>query len=434
MPDDDDVVPMALCPHCEHLVPEANLALHETRCQGRKRPARDTNNNNDGDENSSDVEQYNRYGSAIGRNSPDNEPDEKRPFLPRASWEAPSQPRGGVGNEITIDDDGDGESFSSVMEDSDNSTSPVAAAAAAAAPRAAAEAPEVIDLMGDDEGVAKWTCPRCTLLNPITSGACEACSYRRPESERPADPTRREQLIGGTPPQLGGGGGYIGSAALLGGLVGGTGAYMRGQSLSSGLLNGALTGAVGGAVLNDLANSLQQQRTMHSSTSSNGPMYSSYSMMRTPDGRVYTSSSGNGAAAYRGNAAAAAPPVQDINQQLLQLLQATQFARGGVVGMPQHANPDQMSYDQLLQMFGTGTDNLGANEGQIRMLPSSTIEDVEKLPPDSRQCSICLEEFKSGDKRKIMPCLHGFHENCLDQWLHTNGSCPICKHRLNSSE
>ena len=87
-------------------------------------------------------------------------------------------------------------------------------------------------------------------------------------------------------------------------------------------------------------------------------------------------------------------------------------------------------YEQLLQAFGTGAENLGAGEGQIRSLPSSTIQDVARLPEDSRQCSICLEDFKTGDERKIMPCLHGFHSECVDKWLRTNGSCPICKHRL----
>ena len=80
-----------------------------------------------------------------------------------------------------------------------------------------------------------------------------------------------------------------------------------------------------------------------------------------------------------------------------------------------HANPDQMSYEQLLQQFGSGTENLGATATQIHALPSSTITDVDRLPADSRQCAICLEDFVNGEERKIMPCLHGFHESCFHQ-------------------
>jgi E3 ubiquitin-protein ligase SDIR1 len=52
------------------------------------------------------------------------------------------------------------------------------------------------------------------------------------------------------------------------------------------------------------------------------------------------------------------------------------------------------------------------------------------LPPAVRECSICLDAFVVGCSRKTLPCLHGFHEECIDRWLRTNGSCPICKHTV----
>ena len=101
---------------------------------------------------------------------------------------------------------------------------------------------------------------------------------------------------------------------------------------------------------------------------------------------------------------------------------------GGGGGM----NVEGMSYEQILQAFGDGSENRGAEEATISSLPTSAIKDVEKdLPINARQCLICLEDFKNGDVRKTMPCLHGFHEDCLDRWLRTNGSCPICKHSIN---
>jgi len=81
--------------------------------------------------------------------------------------------------------------------------------------------------------------------------------------------------------------------------------------------------------------------------------------------------------------------------------------------------------------IGNGSENGGANVATINSLPYFTIVDVEReLPPDHRNCSICLEDFCVGEARKTLPCMHGFHKECVDQWLGTNGCCPICKHRI----
>lgn len=94
-------------------------------------------------------------------------------------------------------------------------------------------------------------------------------------------------------------------------------------------------------------------------------------------------------------------------------------------------NVDQMSYDQLLDAFGNGSEHLGGRESDIQNLPVVALRDpVQDLPSDCRQCHICLEDFEAGDERKTLPCLHGFHVTCTDKWLRTNGSCPVCKHTI----
>jgi hypothetical protein len=99
----------------------------------------------------------------------------------------------------------------------------------------------------------------------------------------------------------------------------------------------------------------------------------------------------------------------------------SQLAGGGAAGAG-------MTYEQLLQMFGDGTENLGAQEGQIDVLPTATVTSAN---PKEGQCSICLQDFDVGDSFRTLPCLHSdFHTDCIDQWLKTNAACPICKHRL----
>lgn len=95
---------------------------------------------------------------------------------------------------------------------------------------------------------------------------------------------------------------------------------------------------------------------------------------------------------------------------------------------------DNMSYERLLQVFGDGGENRGASVGSIASLPVSIIGDPEiELPEDKRQCSICLENFYGGDERTSLPCLHGFHSSCVNRWLSSNGSCPVCKTSVNGS-
>jgi hypothetical protein len=96
-----------------------------------------------------------------------------------------------------------------------------------------------------------------------------------------------------------------------------------------------------------------------------------------------------------------------------------------------HMNPDNMNYEELLQAFGNGNENMGASESAIRALPCAKIENPEKeLPEEARECLICLEDFQKDETRMTLPCLHGFHKQCAQKWLRTNGSCPICKHKI----
>lgn len=39
-------------------------------------------------------------------------------------------------------------------------------------------------------------------------------------------------------------------------------------------------------------------------------------------------------------------------------------------------------------------------------------------------CSICLDTLQSP---KVLPCKHGFHSTCINKWLETKTTCPLCR-------
>ncbi|KAK0122144.1 hypothetical protein ONS95_010405 [Cadophora gregata] len=46
-------------------------------------------------------------------------------------------------------------------------------------------------------------------------------------------------------------------------------------------------------------------------------------------------------------------------------------------------------------------------------------------------CSICTEDFTTGEDVRVLPCDHRYHPACIDPWLlNVSGTCPLCRHDL----
>ena len=77
--------------------------------------------------------------------------------------------------------------------------------------------------------------------------------------------------------------------------------------------------------------------------------------------------------------------------------------------------------------------NRGCSEEFINSLEEKTIDD--EILKKGLQCSICLDEFKQGDKYTVLPCnedSHYFHSGCetcsgIKEWLKRKNTCPMCR-------
>ncbi|EER89870.1 hypothetical protein BDA96_10G206000 [Sorghum bicolor] len=44
------------------------------------------------------------------------------------------------------------------------------------------------------------------------------------------------------------------------------------------------------------------------------------------------------------------------------------------------------------------------------------------------QCAVCLEGMKDGEAARRLPaCSHAFHAGCIDMWLDSHATCPVCR-------
>ncbi|KAK6779302.1 hypothetical protein RDI58_021486 [Solanum bulbocastanum] len=63
----------------------------------------------------------------------------------------------------------------------------------------------------------------------------------------------------------------------------------------------------------------------------------------------------------------------------------------------------------------------------------STVKYEKKTSPEKEEdsgneCPVCLTAFIDGEEvRQLMKCKHIFHFSCIDKWLCSKSSCPVCR-------
>lgn len=301
---------------------------------------------------------------------------------------------------------------------------------------------------------SEWICQACTFSNSSSDNACLMC-----EGIRPADTAYRETLLGSddandmfttvdseenqfdeSPPRrevpeeasVASSLDNISVGIMLGALGGAGLALLRGRSITSGALTGAGYGAVGGMLMNqsDRMNGNDRNnpddstaRSQATDGSFQSSSFSSYT--RTSyGGRVICYSTSSPSDFFFGD---------NVPSPLLSHSHRAVWNQDpGSRGMG--SEDLDMSYENLLALFGSGNEQTPATERLIDSLPSAIYSDDRKKASDEsteddgrHSCSICIEEYEAGEEISTLPCLHMFHRDCINRWLRQCNSCPICK-------
>ncbi|XP_033748577.1 LOW QUALITY PROTEIN: E3 ubiquitin-protein ligase ZNRF3-like [Pecten maximus] len=54
------------------------------------------------------------------------------------------------------------------------------------------------------------------------------------------------------------------------------------------------------------------------------------------------------------------------------------------------------------------------------------VSDIYSNSSGCEGCAICLDEYTEGQILRVLPCSHEFHRQCVDPWLVTHRTCPLC--------
>lgn len=100
------------------------------------------------------------------------------------------------------------------------------------------------------------------------------------------------------------------------------------------------------------------------------------------------------------------------------------IVQNGSLSYPGMSESDdlQRQLQQLFHMHDSGLD-----QSFIDTLPVFHFKEIVGVE-EGFDCAVCLCEFTEKDKLRLLPvCSHAFHINCIDTWLLSNSTCPVCR-------
>uniref|UniRef100_A0A0N5AC16 RING-type domain-containing protein n=1 Tax=Syphacia muris TaxID=451379 RepID=A0A0N5AC16_9BILA len=87
----------------------------------------------------------------------------------------------------------------------------------------------------------------------------------------------------------------------------------------------------------------------------------------------------------------------------------------------------------VLQIFDRVAPQMNFIRMQPKGMPKNEIDQLQSFRLTNpkllkeKVCVICQCDFEKRDHVRVLPCEHHYHLKCIDKWLKTNRTCPICR-------
>ncbi|CAL9771504.1 unnamed protein product [Musa acuminata subsp. burmannicoides] len=75
----------------------------------------------------------------------------------------------------------------------------------------------------------------------------------------------------------------------------------------------------------------------------------------------------------------------------------------------------------------------GLSPEVLETFPTLVYAEVKglKAGKGALECAVCLSEFEDDEELRLLPrCSHVFHSDCIDAWLASHVTCPVCRANL----
>ena len=103
-----------------------------------------------------------------------------------------------------------------------------------------------------------------------------------------------------------------------------------------------------------------------------------------------------------------------------------------------HCYGDALGYSTAPRPIGTAAAarsrrQRGLDPAVLETFPTMAYADVKehKAVKGALECAVCLSEFDDDETLRLLPkCSHVFHPDCIDTWLASHVTCPVCRANL----
>ncbi|KAK1274074.1 putative RING-H2 finger protein ATL12 [Acorus gramineus] len=93
-------------------------------------------------------------------------------------------------------------------------------------------------------------------------------------------------------------------------------------------------------------------------------------------------------------------------------------------------NHNHSPFDMYDPLFIHSSRFSGVDKSVIESLPFFRFSSL-KGSRDGLECAVCLSRFDETETLRLLPkCKHAFHIDCIDKWLESHSSCPLCRDKV----